>query len=120
MFIYNLSLYTIKIIHCGIFNFIVFVPFFSKDKILLWNHANLVMSIIVHWFFNDNMCCLTMIEHYIRKIINKNAIVSESFSYRIISPIYKFDNNYKKFTIFSYIAMLTLLGISISKLLLNY
>ena len=118
MFFHYLSLYIIKTIHFGIFTYIVLTPSVSKNKDRLLFHSYLILMIISHWYFNDDNCCLSMLEFSIRKKINKNILISECLTYRIISPIYKFNNNYKNFSKFSYFAMSTLFGFTLCKLLL--
>lgn len=118
MFFHYLSLYTIKTIHFGIFNYIVLTPFVSKNKDRLLLHSYLIPMIILHWFFNNDDCCLSMLEFSIRKKINKNISISECLTYKIISPIYKFNNNKKNFNRFSYFAMLSLFVFTVTKLLL--
>lgn len=118
MFFHYLSLYTIKTIHFGIFTYILLVPFISNNKIKLLGHCYFIPLIMLHWYLNDDKCCLTMLEFSIRKKINKNISMSECLTYKIISPIYKFNNNNKNFSKFSYFAMTTLFGFTIYKLLL--
>jgi hypothetical protein len=117
MFFHYLSLYTIKTIHFGIFNYIVLTPFVSKNKDRLLFHSYLILMIMLHWYFNDDNCCLSMLEFSLRKKIYKNVSMKECLTYKILSPIYKFNNN-KNFSKFSYLAMSTLFGFTICKLLL--
>lgn len=71
----------------------------------------------MHWYTNSNQCILSMIEHNIRKKINKTVTINECLTHQIISRVYDFNKNNKNFTKFSYCAMTGLLGISIIKLL---
>ena len=118
MFFHYLSLYTIKTIHFGIFSYILLVPFISNNKIKLLGHCYFIPFIMLHWYLNDDNCCLTTLEFFIRKKINKNIPMSECLTYRIISPIYKFNDNYKNFSKFSYFAMSILFVFTVCKLLL--
>lgn len=118
MFFYYLSFYSIKIIHFGIFNYIVLVPFLSNNKIRLLAHSYIIPIVMLHWYLNNDTCCLMSLEYLIRNKIKKNTSINDCITYKIISPIYKFNNNYKNFSRFSYLSMTVLFGLTIAKLLL--
>lgn len=117
MFFNILSLYTVKIIHFGILSYVVFIPFISIDKYILLQYCYVIPSIVLHWWLNDNRCCLTMLEYSIRKSIYKNVMFNDCFTHKIIAPIYDFNKNYGKSNKFYYYSMAFLFSISLSKLL---
>ena len=118
MYILNyLGYYSTKIIHVGITSFIVLGPFIIKAPYDLGIHSVISSLILLHWKYNSDACCLTALEHYFRKLINKTGKIEECFTYKIISPIYNFNQNYKKYNLFSYIAMGFLFCISYGRFL---
>ena len=74
----------ITIIHVVIVIFTIIGPF-SNNKNLLIVYTALAFSLINHWSFNDDTCCLTVIE-------NKISGSESSFIHKIVSPIYKISN----------------------------
>lgn len=75
----------------------------------------LIPIILLHWIFNDDACCLTLIEQKFKKNKNKNT-----FMEKLISPIYKFPNNNTSLSKFSYIILIILWLISLINIILNY
>lgn len=91
---YNISLYLIMFIHFLVVCFVVLAPFTNNNYLLLL-HVVIVPFIMAHWVINDNTCILTLIEHEIRKKISGGAPVdiNESFTARLINPVYDFKAN---------------------------
>lgn len=55
------------------------------------------VSLLSHWYWNDDTCILTMLEARLR-----GQKVNEGFIYSIISPVYKFPKNtFRRFTQFA-------------------
>lgn len=100
------------------FTYILLVPFISKNKIDLLSHYYFISLIMLHWYLNDNNCCLTNLEYFIRNKIKKNKLINDCITYKIISPIYNFNKNNNNFSRFSYFVISTLFGFTICKLLL--
>lgn len=71
-----------NILHISIILFVLIVPFTDIPGLLTLN-ISLTLSLISHWLFNNNTCCLTLFESYIT-----GAESSETFIHKIISPIY--------------------------------
>jgi hypothetical protein len=68
----------------------ILIPFVGQPRQL--RAFSIVMVIIFfHWMMNDDTCALTQLE---AKITGKDP--SQTFTSKIISPIYKLDNNKSK------------------------
>jgi hypothetical protein len=118
MFILNyLGYYGTKIIHFGITSFIVMGPFIIKTPDYLVIHSLFSSLILSHWKNNDDHCVLTLLEEKFRKLLNKTSKKEECFTYKLIAPIYNFNQNYEKYNLFSYVALGSLLCISYGKFL---
>lgn len=102
-FINDSLLFLISVLHLMIILFIIITPFTDSNYLLLI-HIIIIPFIVIHWILNDNTCCLTTTENFIRKISYDTKIdEKESFSYKLISPIYDFNKNYESFSYFIYI-----------------
>jgi hypothetical protein len=118
----------IKIIHILIILFIVCVPIFSNDNLILTFYVLIVPFMILHWMLNNDSCSLTMLEMYIKTndinetfaMMNNKPALNELITYKFIGPIYNFNNDYKQFSSFTYIIVILLWMISASKLYLKY
>src|SRR5579871_866178 len=73
----------IQILH---FLFILFVLFgiLSNDPMVLVLYLFTLISLQLHWFMNNDVCCLTITERIITGRTN-----DESYMHRLVSPIYK-------------------------------
>lgn len=100
--------------------FIVIVPFTSITYLLVL-HAIVVPFIMLHWYFNDNTCCLTLMEQKIReKIYNEPVDRNTCFMAKLINPIYDFRGNHEQFSDIIYIGTGILWLIGIFKLIGQY
>jgi hypothetical protein len=77
----------VKIIHTLFIVFVLLAPF-SNIEILLTYHFIIVPFLWVHWYTNNDVCALTLIESKLRGIEN----TSDTFIGSIINPIYKIQN----------------------------
>lgn len=112
-FINESLLILINIIHIIVIIFVLCVPF-SNSNYLLLVHIVVVPFIMLHWILNNNTCCLTIAEKYIRQELSQTKINEEDcFTYKLIAPIYDFNKNYKNFDTFIYILTLSTWLISI-------
>lgn len=103
----------INIIHLIVVIFILAAPF-SNSNYLLLIHIIVVPFIMLHWLLNNNTCCLTIAEKYIRQKTNDATIKQEDcFSYKLIAPIYDFNKNYEAFSTFIYTLTTSLWLISV-------
>ena len=93
-FINDSILFLISILHLIIILFIIITPFTDSNYLLLI-HIIIIPFIVIHWILNDNTCCLTTTENFIRQISYDSKIdEKDSFSYKLISPVYDFNKNY--------------------------
>lgn len=116
----NFLIVLISILHLIIILFILIVPF-SDSNYLLFMYCIVIPFIILHWILNNNMCCLTVAENYIRNITNGTKInIQDNFTYKLIAPIYDFNKNHQQFSIIIYIVTLLLWSIAMSNLTIKY
>ncbi len=102
-FINDSILFLISILHLIIILFIIITPFTDSNYLLLI-HIIIIPFIVIHWILNDNTCCLTTTENFIRQISYDSKIdEKDSFSYKLISPVYDFNKNYESFSYFIYV-----------------
>lgn len=98
----------IKILHILIILFIIGAPF-SNDPRILIVHVSSCISLIVHWYFNNDTCCLTLMESYLSGKKKK-----ETFMGRLISPVYTLDESTTSKV--TYYSTIVLMLISVAKL----
>lgn len=103
----------INIIHLIVIIFVLAAPF-SNSNYLLFVHVVIVPFIMLHWILNSNVCCLTVLEKYIRtKTVSTKIKDDDCFTYQLIAPIYDFSKNHQAFETFIYILTITVWLISI-------
>ena len=63
----------------------------SKDLLV---HSFLLCSIMLHWLLNSDVCALTELEFWCRKLTTSGCEVrrNQTFFGSIISPVYKLSN----------------------------
>lgn len=98
----------IKIFHIFIISFELLLPFCNIPEFLLL-HIIFTLGLMLHWITNSNICCLTILEAYLRNINLNNTITS-----KFISPIYLISDYYYSHII--WIITIILLLISCYKL----
>lgn len=96
----------IYIVHIFVILFVVIAPFINIPAISLL-HFTLSLSLLTHWYLNNNTCCLTIAESYLRGVPT-----NESFLHKIISPIYMYPVSETKLSIISYTVIIILMSIS--------
>ena len=103
----------INIIHLIVIIFVLAAPF-SNSNYLLLLHVIVIPFIILHWLLNNNTCCLTIAEKYIREK-NTGTTVKEGdcFTYQLVAPIYDFNKDHQAFSTFIYILTISLWFISV-------
>lgn len=110
----------IILLHIFFILFIVITPFMGSNYLLLM-HAVTVPFMLLHWYLNDNTCCLTLIESQLRyKIYGKYPIPEDCISYKIIAPIYDFKKNNRDIDTFLYTLSIILWCGSVYKLWRNH
>lgn len=91
----------IRFLHILIVLFIIGAPF-SNDPRVLIVHITSCISLLVHWYLNNDTCCLTLVESYLSGKKKK-----ETFMGRLISPVYTLDESTtSKVTYYSTIALM--------------
>ena len=67
-------------------------------------HIIVVPFIMLHWLLNNNTCCLTVAEKYIReKTVGTQVNSEDCFTYKLIAPIYDFNKEHETFSSFIYV-----------------
>ncbi len=103
----------INIIHLIVIVFVLAAPF-SNSNYLMLLHAIVIPFIILHWLLNNNTCCLTVAEKYVRE---KNTGISvkdeDCFTYQLVSPIYDFNKDHQSFSTFIYLLTISLWIVSV-------
>ncbi len=78
------SFQIVRFIHMLLLIYIIFGPFLIMNRSLLQLYIVSVISILIHWYFNNNVCVLTMVEKYLTNDYSDSTFISS-----IISPVYK-------------------------------
>ena len=130
----TVALRIINLLHLLFVLFIVFIPFININYFLLV-HAVITPFLIAHWYTENDMCILTLIEKEIRKSIIKNSkdnelnenddnddkqIEKDCFTCKLIGPVYNFVGDYKEFSKLIYGVTFFLWLISSTRLLMKY
>lgn len=116
-------LYLISILHLAFIFFVVGVPLFINTNCILLLHAIIVPFMMAHWFANDNMCALTMLEKHVRTQVygdEEGSKIDDCFTCRLIEPVYDFDKNFDKFQKILYITVVILWIITLCRMYSNY
>lgn len=115
-FINDSLLIMINIIHLIVIIFVLAAPF-SNSNYLMLLHIIVVPFIMLHWLLNNNTCCLTVAEKYIRqKTITTKIKEEDCFTYQLIAPIYDFSKNHEGFATFIYILTISVWLLSVYNL----
>ena len=72
----------VKIIHAIMILFIVLGPIY-KNPLLIILHIVSCLCLLMHWYTNSDICCLTIIESKLRNVKQVDTII-----YKLIKPIY--------------------------------
>ena len=78
-----ITAYIIRLIHIIFVIFVLFGILFNDPLLLLLYLATLI-SLQLHWYTNNDVCFLTLLERILLGKTNE-----ESFMHQIVSPIYK-------------------------------
>ena len=78
----------IRILHVLFILFMLITPFVPNISwFLVLLHATTALSLLIHWYFNNDTCFLTLVEQKIRGVAN-----TESFMHSLVSPVYKISD----------------------------
>jgi hypothetical protein len=78
----------IRLIHLAIVAFVVLTPFLSDSPALDILHVTFTVGLMFHWAMNSNVCALSALESYLRKMP-----LEHSFVHQIIAPIYDLNRS---------------------------
>lgn len=95
----------IRIFHIIVILFVFLAPF-SNIPALLILHITFSFSLLVHWYYNNNACSLTLFEAKLRGVD-----VNKSFTHECIAPMY--DISQTEWSTICYIITIVLMCVSI-------
>ena len=72
----------VRIVHILIIIFMIVAPFL-EEPVLLVLHVAGGLTLLLHWYLNNDACCLTTLESYLRGISVENSV-----SGQFIQPLY--------------------------------
>lgn len=72
----------INLFHLCLVLFTIVAPFTDRPGILIL-HISYTISLLSHWYLNDNSCCLTLFESTLTGSDSK-----DTFMHKLISPMY--------------------------------
>ena len=75
-------------LHLCLIIFILVTPFYTDKIIVLTLHIISVISLILHWKLNDDVCILTLIEGYLRNVNYKDG-----FIHQFVGPVYNHNSD---------------------------
>lgn len=75
----------VRALHLGLVAFVIITPFVNDAH---WSvfalHLMTIVTLLAHWWTNQNACFLTLLESMLRGIPQ-----SKSFMYSLVSPVYQ-------------------------------
>lgn len=98
----------VSFIHGWILSFVVIVPFIGEYYLVFLNLL-FMLGIMLHWYLNNNICCLTLME----KIIRGKSDDEETFFGQIFGKVYSIGKDSYVY----WIGIILLVLISIKKIL---
>ena len=109
----------IIVLHIFFVLFVVLTPFVGSNYLMLL-HVILVPFMVFHWYLNNNMCALTIVEKNIRKSLYGEVESDDCFTCKLIEPVYDFKKNYESFSTLIYAITFVLWSVSAYKLTSRY
>lgn len=95
----------IWLFHLFVVIFILLAPFTNIPALLIL-HVSFSLSLLVHWFGNNNVCSLSYMESKLRGLDH-----TESFTHQFIAPLY--DISKTDWSKYCYVITIILMSISI-------
>ena len=83
----------IFLIHVSMFIFLLFAPFCTTKLKWIQVHILSLLCILIHWYLNDNTCCLTLMEIYARRAAGENVTYNDTFFSKIFNPVYQIPDH---------------------------
>lgn len=87
----------IALLHALFVVYMVTVPFVTRRVEFLWLHVALLVCLLVHWHFNNDMCALTLMEHFLFPETKR----SDLFVQRLVGPVYKIQSHEIKYATYA-------------------
>lgn len=84
----NIGAELISFIHAWILSFVCIVPFIGEVLFVVLNLV-FMFGIMVHWYFNSNVCALTLLEKTLRGVSED----SQTFFGQIFGKVYSVSND---------------------------
>lgn len=78
----------ISLLHFLFVVYVLVVPFVARRVEFLWLHVALLVCLLVHWHFNNDICALTLLEHFLFPETKKNDL----FVQRLVGPVYNIQS----------------------------
>ena len=103
----NLLANIISFIHGWILSFIIITPFIGEIQLVFLNTLFMFL-VMLHWYMNNNICALTLIE----KILRGKRYDNETFFGQIFGKVYSIGNDSKIY----WIGIILLVIISLIKI----
>jgi c-di-AMP phosphodiesterase-like protein len=112
-FINDSLIILINIIHIIVIIFVLVTPFTDSNYLMLL-HIIIIPFILMHWVLNNNTCCLTVTEKFIREVNTGTKVKdNDCFTYKLVAPIYDFNKDHEALSTFTYILTISLWFISV-------
>jgi hypothetical protein len=99
----------VSVFHALVVAFVLLTPFLTNIPYFLFLHATFGFSLLIHWYFNSNVCFLSVVESKLRGLD-----YTQSFTHQFIAPVY--DISKTTWSNVSYSITLFVIGLSIYKL----
>lgn len=116
----QLCLDIIVILHFIFLMFLILVPFFGSNYLLVL-HAITIPFMMAHWVLNDNNCALTLMEAHIRTTMNGDiASKDDCYVHRLVAPVYDFKKNNQDSSPYIYGISIVLWSITMCRLYMNW
>ena len=78
----KISYYIITLFHTLAVFFVLLAPFSNYSGILTLNVVY-TLSLMLHWYLNNDICCLTVLESFL-----SGNPTNETFMHKLVNPIY--------------------------------
>lgn len=78
----------IRFLHLCLILFVVLTPFLKTPWTIAVLHATTIISLLAHWYVDQDTCALTLLESLIT-----GEPHNTSFMHQLVSPIYKIQDD---------------------------
>ena len=84
----NIMANIVSCFHILVILYVILTPIVINNISILFIHILFILLLMLHWFCNTDICCLTVCEAYLRNIPTTNT-----FTYPFISRLYNIPQN---------------------------